>query len=134
VEYPDGNYLSRIGATGVMLQSDVFQTIGHRLSVRGDTFVIRAYGDVAGLGATARPRAKVVLEAVVQRLPEYMEIYDKDSKLQPPYLTYGETGYKGSPITPKPAAGEAIELSTINRHLGRRFKILSIRELPAADI
>lgn len=57
-----------LGATGHLLQSDILNAIGHSLSVRSDTFVIRAYGEAAS--ADGRPTTGAWLELTVQRFPD----------------------------------------------------------------
>jgi hypothetical protein len=55
------------GAPGFITQGDLLAMIGPALTARGDTFLIRSYGDVAVGGAA---NARAWLEAVVQRVPE----------------------------------------------------------------
>lgn len=49
-------------------QQDLLQKLAPGLSVRSDTFVIRAYGNVRPSGATS-PTSVAICEAVVQRIP-----------------------------------------------------------------
>jgi hypothetical protein len=56
-----------VGAPADLSQADLLQFFGNALTVRGDTFLIRAYGD----GATDTSNAAAaLLEALVQRFPD----------------------------------------------------------------
>ncbi len=57
------------GAPGFITQGDLLAMIGPALSARGDTFLIRAYGDAVD-PSTGMPLATARLEAVVQRTIE----------------------------------------------------------------
>ncbi len=59
------------GAPAYLTQADVLQVLGPVLSVRSDTFVIRAYGDSADPAGGLRARAWC--EAVVQRMPRPLD-------------------------------------------------------------
>lgn len=54
-----------VGIPGWLTQADILRTIGNSLTVRSDTFVIRAMGEYRGV--------RTVLEATVQRLPEFVD-------------------------------------------------------------
>lgn len=94
-------------APGFLTQADLLSSLGPVLSARSDTFVIRAYGDVQN-PATSNIDAKAWCEAVVQRLPDYIE------PTIDPWAT--------------PAA------NTTNDKFGRRFRIVSFRWLSAGEI
>ncbi|MDP0497788.1 MAG: hypothetical protein Q7Q73_16420 [Verrucomicrobiota bacterium JB024] len=94
------------GATGYLRQADLLQTLGPVLTARSDTFVIRAYGDSVNPITGAEMRAWC--EAVVQRMPEYVDETD--------------------------AADKAANLSAINERFGRRFEIVSFRWLSEDQI
>jgi hypothetical protein len=94
---------------GFLSQADLLNSLGPVITARSDTFVIRAYGDVLNVGAGATtPEARAWCEAVVQRLPEYIE-----------------NGVSASTI-PAPGSDSAT--------FGRRFKVISFRWLSAGDI
>lgn len=57
-----------LGATSHLLQSDVLNAIGHTLSARSDTFVIRAYGEA--VSPDGRPSTGAWIELTVQRFPD----------------------------------------------------------------
>ncbi len=56
------------GAPVYLTQADLLQVLGPALTVRSDTFVIRAYGDAVDKGGKIQARAWC--EAVVQRTPQ----------------------------------------------------------------
>jgi hypothetical protein len=101
-------YTSRAAfAPGYLSQADLLTPLGPLLTPRSDTFIIRTYGDVQN-PATLGIEAKAWCEAVVQRLPDYM-----DTTL---------------PATSTPVAGST------NDKFGRRFRIISFRWLTSSDI
>jgi hypothetical protein len=59
------------GTPGLLTQGDLLSMIGPALTARGDTFVIRSYGESAG-GVTGDVAARAWLETVVQRVAEPM--------------------------------------------------------------
>lgn len=95
------------GIPGYVTQGDLLARIGNSLAVRDDTFLIRGYGEARGAdgGITARAWC----EAVVQRVPAYLEETDR----------------------PEIAAADL--KSDINRRFGRRFEIRSFRWLAGAS-
>jgi hypothetical protein len=98
------------GAPGMLLQGDILQAIGNRISARSDTFVIRAYGDTVSTVNSNKPLAQAYVEAVVQRLPNYVD-NTQDADIAP------ENDHLNRTLNP------------INRYLGRRFQIVSLRWL-----
>ncbi len=98
-----------VAIPGYLTQADVLNSIGPRLTARSDTFTIRGYGESFD-AATNRIKAKVVIEAVVQRVPEFVD------SLDPAYTPI--LGLK----------------STVNRIFGRRFEIVSYRELAPEEL
>ena len=59
------------GIPGYVIQSDLLKPIANTLSVRDDTFRIRAYGD--SLDKSGNIMARAWCEAIVQRVPEYSD-------------------------------------------------------------
>ena len=59
------------GIPGSVTQANVLRNIAPRLTARSDTFRIRGYGEVTD--ADGNIIAKATCEAVVQRLPEYVD-------------------------------------------------------------
>jgi hypothetical protein len=96
------------GAPGWLMQADLLQALAPVLTARSDTFVIRAYGEALSPdGLTVL--AKSWCEAVVQRLPEFID-----------------------PLNPPDALVTA--LNPTNQMFGRRFKIIQFRWLNANEI
>jgi hypothetical protein len=94
-------------APGYVKQGDLLTTLGPLVNVRGDTFVIRGYGearDASGKSVTARSWC----EATVQRVPDYVDPADK--------------------------AHDSVPKSAINLTFGRRFNIISFRYLSPREI
>jgi hypothetical protein len=124
--YPFKNY----GAPGYLTQADVLQTLGHRLTARGDTFVIRAYGDARD--QSGRVAARAWCEAVVQRMPEYVVP-------APVGTTTGSNG--NNPLEPAAirsttGLNQATNngLLEVNRKFGRRFVIETFRWLRISEV
>ena len=92
------------GAPGVISQADLLTAIAPVLTARGDTFRIRAYGEA---GPANGAKVTAWCEAVVQRVPEYLDTGDK------PWVT-----------ATKP----------INTRFGRRYEIVSFRWLSQSEI
>jgi Tfp pilus assembly protein PilX len=109
------NYLgSRNNATGVPLevnQANILLPLAPRLSARSDTFRIRAYGEVRD--ADDKIIAQATCEAVVQRLPEYVDPNNND---------------------PWDDDSETPTLNAINQTYGRKFEIQSFRWLDQSEV
>jgi Tfp pilus assembly protein PilX len=97
------------GIPGWLTQADLLQVIGPSLSARSDTFRIRAYGESLD-PETGNPVAKAWCEAIVQRLPEYLDSANA------------------------PTDRGATVLTAINQKFGRRFQIVSFRWLSPHEI
>lgn len=94
------------GAATQITQADLLNRLAPSLTVRGDTFRIRAYGEVADIwGQTT----KAWCEAVVQRQHDFVDGTDIPTTVNS-------------------------SLSTTNRVFGRRFEIVSFRWLSADDV
>ena len=91
---------------GYLRQSDIFAMLGPQMTVRSDTFVIRAYGDVIH-PRNKRIQARAYCEAIVQRTPHYMTPID-------------------DPFNPP--------TQPLNLILGRRFKVVRFRWLQPHEI
>ena len=96
------------GSNPYVDQSEILQNVGNQLTVRGDTFVIRAYGDAFDQNGNVVARAWC--EADVQRIPEYVDTSDS-AHLDQDSLN-----------------------STINQRFGRRFVIVQFRWLTNKEI
>jgi len=117
----DPDHINRKSTTGIatdITQADLLLSLAPRLTARSDTFRIRSYGEIRSpLGGGIV--SKVVGEAVVQRLPEYV-----DAVSNQPW----------DEATGNPLIGNASGLSAINQTFGRRFKVVSFRWLTAEEI
>jgi len=105
------------GIPGYVMQSDILQGISGSLAVRGDTFLIRAYGE--SLQSDGKVAARAWCEAVVQRMPEYVDSSDAADKVL------------RNPAAP-PGAGP--DLHPMNKAFGRQFTIVSFRWLNQDEI
>jgi len=96
------------GSSAYVDQADVLRQFAEQLTPRGDTFVIRTYGD--SLDAAGNVVARAWCEAVVQRTPDYVDEAD-------------ENHAKSADLT-----------SEANKQFGRKFQIVSFRWLNASEI
>ena len=103
-----GGLARSAGIPGYLMQSDVLAAVANELTPRGDTFRIRCYG--AATDNTGRVTAEAWCEAIVQRLPEYLDPADS-----------AETEH-------------AKLTSKTNQTFGRRFHIIGFQWLPRAAI
>jgi len=103
---PEQGYRST-GIPGWLTQADVLQVIGPALTTRSDTFRIRACGEA--LDPNGKSTAKAYCEAIVQRMPDYVDPTDLPT-----------------------ARGE--KLSKLNETYGRQFQIISFRWLSPNEI
>ena len=97
------------GSAAYIDQADVLRSFAAQLTPRGDTFVIRTYGDA--LDAQGNIEARAWCEAVVQRVPDYVDTTNE------PYLKQADTN-----------------LTTANKTFGRQFKIISFRWLNSSEV
>lgn len=96
----------RQGAPGYLMQADLLMPLGPIISGRSDTFLVRSYGTVTD-PVTGDIQANAVGEAIIQRLPEFIDPAD---------------------------APTVTELSVTNQRFGRRFAVLSFRWLSSDEI
>jgi hypothetical protein len=90
---------------GWLSQADVLTALAPFLTARSDTFIIRSLGEARE--PSGQVTASVRLEAVVQRLPDWVD-----------------------PIDDAATAIASLK-SPINKSYGRRFQIISVKELPS---
>jgi hypothetical protein len=93
-----------------LTQADIMTALAPVLFPRSDTFVIRTYGEVVN-PATLATEGKAWCEALVQRVPEYLDGTTDAPEVLPGALT-----------------------SELNKLHGRRFKVVSFRWLTRTDI
>lgn len=96
------------GAPGYLTQADILAVLGNAATPRSDTFTIRGYGEARD--ASNKVTASATCEAVVQRVPDYVDSID-----------HAKTA---------PAELESIA----NVKFGRRFNIVSFRWLHPSEI
>jgi hypothetical protein len=96
------------GSAAYVDQADVLRGLASQLTPRGDTFIIRTYGD--SLGSDGKVLARAWCEAVVQRVPEYINSTDEA------YVKQADL------------------VSDENKRFGRKLKIISFRWLNAEEI
>ncbi len=96
------------GIPGYLTQADVLKRVGNMITPRDDTFRIRSYGEARDTRGVVL--AKCWCEAVVQRLPDYVDTAD-----MPEIATLNLT-------------------SNLNKTFGRRFSIVSFRWLGTNEI
>ncbi len=94
-----------VGAAGHLRQAGILTALGSQISVRSDTFVVRAYGD--SRDKSGKILASAYCEAVVQRVPEFLDPSDSPE------------------VTPA---------STVNQLFGRSFRMVSFRWLAPSEI
>jgi hypothetical protein len=105
------------GANAFLSQGDLLEALGASLTVRSDTFVVRAYGDARD--ADGKILAKAVCEAVIQRVPGFVDGSDAPDHAQ---------AALGDP------ARSVDSLTEANRRFGRRFEIVAMRWLAPEEI
>ncbi|WP_308951637.1 hypothetical protein [Thalassobacterium maritimum] len=95
---------------GWVLQGDLLQSLAPGLSVRSDTFTIRAYGSVLD-PVSGKLSAEAYVEAVVQRSPQYVDTKDAPD-----------------------ASAVLGTLSSYNQLVGRKFTVVDIRFLDESSL
>ncbi len=117
------------GLPSFLMQSDILEPIAPALTVRGDTFTIRAYGESKGKGKLI---VTAYIEAIVERTPHYIQHQDiGDSSDHPNKNIATDAALKIDPLTGNISQGN---LTDLNEKLGRRYKIISFRWLSKNEI
>ncbi len=120
------------GIPGYITQADLLEPLAPAMTVRGDVFVIRCYGE--SRDSSGNIRATAFLEATVERSSEYMasaNINVKDGE-----LAQGTNRASDPALTVDRVTGQLREgnLSEVNKRFGRRFLIKSIRWMNKDEI
>lgn len=105
------------GIPGEINQAGLLLPLAPRLTARADTFKIRAYGETVSLDGTVN--AKAVCEAIVQRVPEYVDATSNDP--------WDEAS--GNLNVPN-----AKGLVALNDKFGRHYKLVSVRWLSMDEL
>jgi hypothetical protein len=100
------------GSAPYVDQADVLKHFSAQLTPRGDTFVIRTYGD--SIDASGKIVARAWCEAVIQRIPDYVDASSGT----------GDEAYKK----------QSDLISETNKTFGRQFKIISFRWLNSNEV
>jgi len=95
-----------VGGAGYLSQAALLTAFGSQITVRGDTFVIRTYGDSRDKSGAIL--AKSWCEAVVQRTPDY--------------------------VNPVDAPDSTAKLAPVNTLFGRKLKVISFRWLKPEEV
>ena len=110
------------GAPGWLSQADILKILEPAATVRSDTFVIRTCGEATdGAGNVV---ARAYAEAVVQRIPEYVNPSDPAAAKVP---NPNAPAVAPDPLTPPLNAAE-------NIIFGRRFEMINFKWLSANEI
>ncbi len=106
-EFPEAEAGAKsAGAPGYVKQGDLLTTLGPLIAVRSDTFTIRTYGEARS--KTNEILARIYCEAVVQRVPDYVDPADAPQLVNP--------------------------TSAVNKTFGRKFQMISFRYLNDEEI
>lgn len=103
-------------AAANLTQSDLMSAIGNSITVRGDTFIIRAYGE--SLNKSGQVASVARCEAVVQRIPDLVAPEDRLDR-QP-----AETA----------DSADLAFTNQVNERFGRQFVISSFRWLSPQEV
>jgi hypothetical protein len=103
-----------VGSAGHLRQAALLTAFGSQITVRSDTFIIRAYGDARDASGT-KIIAKAWCEAVIQRVPDYIDPTDAPE------------AQEGWPQT-------SSKLTPVNTRFGRRLEVQSFRWLGSNEI
>ena len=120
-----------VGIPGYLMQQDLVQAFAPVMTARSDTFVIRGYGEAKNAQGIVQARAWC--EAVVQRLPDYV---DQSDPALAGNNTYGnKLGDATPPYRRRTNATDPTALvGKINETFGRRFSMNSFRWLHESEI
>ncbi len=122
------------GAPTYLMQQDILSRLGSFLTVRSDTFKIRAYGEIRN-PVSGVVEAKAWCEMTVQRTPEYMDNSEYGNAPADIYGREKELGYQPGLSEYNMVMNESNGgLTKLNQVLGRRFKVVAFRWLSDNEI
>ena len=107
------------GAPSILTQGDLLTALAPIISVRGDTFTVRAYGE-ARSNDGGKVLARSWCEATVQRTVQYLD----------PTNAPQDKDFSTSPIGNQSLK----DLTPTNKWFGRRFVVTSFRWLAPSDV
>ncbi len=96
------------GSPAYVDQADILRNFAEQLTPRGDTFVLRTYGE--SLDTNGKVVARAWCEAVVQRVPDYIDLRDE------------------------PQVKQSALVSEANKVFGRKLEIVSFRWLHPSEV
>lgn len=118
------------GIPGFITQADILEPFAPAMTIRGDVFVIRCYGEARD--ESGRIAATAFLEATVERTAEYVNSSSVDAKtLSVDSNRATDSALKLDYLTGKLERGN---LSEMNQKYGRKFKIKSMRWMNKNEI
>jgi len=112
-----------IGLPGYLTQGDLLSSLAPTLTARGDTFLVRGYGEARD--KDGKVTASAWCEAIVQRTPDYIDPLNESATRE---LV---------PASSDPADPTMIEnskLTALNKKFGRRFELVSFRWLKSSEV
>jgi hypothetical protein len=120
-----------VGIPGYLMQQDLVQAFAPVMAARSDTFVIRGYGEARNAQGVVQARAWC--EAVVQRLPDYIDQSDPALNAN---NTYGNRLGDATPpyLRRTNAADPKALVNKTNETFGRKFAMTSFRWLNEKEI
>jgi type II secretory pathway pseudopilin PulG len=95
------------GSTAYVNQADILRGLSEQLAPRGDTFIIRSYAD--SVDGSGRVVARAWCEAVVQRIPDYLDPTDSPHEKHP-------------------------DITGTNKFFGRKLQVISFRWLQPSEV
>ncbi len=117
------------GLPSFLMQSDLLEPLAPSMTVRGDTFTIRAYGESSENG---RVVARAFLEAVVERSPHYMNHQSVTDESEREF--YNKPTDMALDICPLTGTIKEGDLSGVNKVFGRRYRVKSFRWLNENEV
>ena len=118
------------GIPGFITQADILEPFAPAMTVRGDVFVIRCYGEARSFSGEVT--ATAYLEAIVERTAEYVSSTPVETaSLNPGSNRATDPALKLDYRTGKLEQGN---LSDVNKKYGRKFVIKSVRWMSKDEI